>query len=87
MPAADPEQLIGGDADENAQIARAVLAGERGPRRDVVLLNAAAGLCVAERAASLEDGVQLAAETIDSGRAERLLARFVAFTRGDETAL
>ncbi len=87
VPVADREQLIGGDADENAEIARAVLAGERGPRRDVVLLNAAAGLCVAERAASLEDGVQLAAETIDSGKAERLLARFVAFTRGDETTL
>ncbi len=86
VPAAALEQLIGGDAEENAEIVRAVLAGERGPRRDVVLLNAAAGLCVAERAASLEDGVRLAAETIESGRAERLLARFVAFTRGDETA-
>ena len=87
VPAADLERLVGGDADENAEIARAVLSGERGPRRDVVLLNAAAGLCVSERAASLEDGVQLAADTIDSGRAEHVLARFVAFTRGDETAL
>ena len=87
VPAADPEQLVGGDADENAEIARAILSGERGPRRDVVLLNAAAGLCAAERTASLEDGVQLAAETIDSGKAERLLASFVAFTRGDEAAL
>ncbi len=87
VPAAPPEQLVGGDADENAEIARAVLAGERGPRRDVVLLNAGAAFCVAERVASLEEGVRLAEETIDSGRAERLLARFVAFTHGDETSL
>ncbi|MEE9281316.1 MAG: anthranilate phosphoribosyltransferase [Myxococcota bacterium] len=84
VPVGAPDQLQGGDADENAGIARAVLSGERGPRRDVVLLNAAAGFCVAERVADLDEGVRLAGEIIDSGRAERLLARFVAFTRGEE---
>ncbi|MEE8314069.1 MAG: anthranilate phosphoribosyltransferase, partial [Myxococcota bacterium] len=64
-----------------------ILSGERGPRRDVVLLNAAAGFCVAERVANLGEGIQLAGETIDSGKAERLLAAFVAFTRGEEASL
>jgi len=85
VPAGAPEQLVGGDAEENAEIARAILGGDRGPRRDVVLLNAAAGFCVAERVASMSEGVELAAEAIDSGRAEQLLTRFVAFTRGEDT--
>lgn len=83
-PVASADQLIGGDAATNAEIARAILSGERGPRRDVVLLNAAAGLCVAERAAGLQEGIRIAADTIDSGKAERLLERFAAFTRGEE---
>ncbi len=87
LPTANPEELVGGDADENAEIARAILSGERGPRRDVVLLNAAAGFCVAECVANLGEGIQLAGETIDSGKAERLLAAFVAFTRGEEASL
>ncbi len=87
VPVGAPEQLVGGDADENAEIARAILGGDRGPRRDVVLLNTAAGFCVAGRVASMSEGVELAAEVIDSGRAEQLLARFVAFTRGEEALL
>ena len=80
MPQARLEDLAGGDAATNAAIAREVLAGKRGPRRDVVLVNAAAALCVAERAADLEQGVRLAAEAIDSGEANAVLARWVSFT-------
>jgi anthranilate phosphoribosyltransferase len=69
--------LLGGNAAQNADIARAVLAGEKGPRRDIVLLNAAAALEVAGKAGSLVDGVGQAAESIDSGAAANLLARWV----------
>ena len=64
----------GRDAGENAAILRAIFAGERGPRRDVVLLNAAAVLVVAERAPDMAAGVRLAAETIDAGAVMDLLA-------------
>jgi anthranilate phosphoribosyltransferase len=53
------------------------LAGEKGPRRDVALLNAAAALWVAGRALKVADGVQVAAEAIDSGAAARTLERFL----------
>jgi anthranilate phosphoribosyltransferase len=65
--------LRGGDALENAAILRAVFAGKLGPCRDVVVLNAAAVLVVANRAADLHDGIRLARETIDSGGVMRLL--------------
>jgi anthranilate phosphoribosyltransferase len=69
------EALRGGDAAASAAIVEEVLKGGRGPRRDVVVLNAAAALVVAGRAASLKDGAALAAESIDAGRAARLLDR------------
>jgi anthranilate phosphoribosyltransferase len=71
------DQLVGGDAAENAATVRRLLDGERGPRRDIVLLNAAAGLLVAGRAKSLGDGVALAAASIDTGAARSALARLV----------
>jgi anthranilate phosphoribosyltransferase len=67
--------LGGGDASGNAAIARGVLAGERGPRRDVVVLNAAAALVVAGRAADLREGARQAQRTIDDGSASALLER------------
>ncbi|CAN5700994.1 anthranilate phosphoribosyltransferase [soil metagenome] len=70
--------LQGGDAEASAHIARAVLSCERGPKRDVVLLNAGAALEVAGRSASMADGVALAADTIDSGAAAAALERWVA---------
>jgi len=63
--------LMGGDAETNAAITLAILSGERGPRRDVVLMNAALALVASDRAKTLFDGVALAAEAIDSGRARR----------------
>ncbi len=73
--------LLGGDAQENAAIARAVLAGEPGPRRSMICLNAGAALFVAELAASPREGAELAARTLDSGAAIRLLDRWVEATR------
>jgi anthranilate phosphoribosyltransferase len=70
---ARPEQLAGGDPQANADITMGILKGQPGPTRDIVLLNAGAVVYVSGRAASLPEGVQLAAESIDSGRAVRVL--------------
>lgn len=71
--------VAGGTAEENAQITRDILAGkEHGPKRDIVLLNAGAALFVAGAAKSIEDGVSLAAETIDSGAALRAMETYIA---------
>ncbi len=78
---APPAALLGGTAEENAIITRRILAGERGPRRDVVLLNAAAALHVASVAADMRSGMAMAAHSIDSGEAQRMLDRLVAFTQ------
>jgi anthranilate phosphoribosyltransferase len=69
--------IAGGDAAENAKIVRGVLAGEHGPRRDVVLMNAAAALLAAGKAADLADGVAIARESIDSRRAANALEALV----------
>ena len=72
--------LKGGDAAHNAAAIRAVLAGEEGPFRDIVLLNAAAALVVAGKAANLVDGVERAARSIEGGAAARALERLVRVT-------
>jgi anthranilate phosphoribosyltransferase len=71
----DGEALKGGDAARNAALALALLEGERGPRRDVVVLNAAAALVVAGRARDLKQGAAQAAAALDDGRTARLLGR------------
>lgn len=71
------EDLRGGMPDENAKITRDVLGGERGHRRNAVLLNAGAALYIGEKAATLEEGVKLAAELIDSGKALAALAKLI----------
>lgn len=68
------EELIGGDAGDNARILTAIFAGEKSPRRDIVLLNAAAVLVAADLAPTLAAGVELAAKTIDSGAVTELVA-------------
>jgi len=83
LSAATLEDLRGGDPRASAQIALAVLRGERGPRRDVVLLNAAAALEVAGKASSLEDGLAMGAASIDSGAATDTLVRWVAASGED----
>jgi len=69
------DALAGGDAAENAAILRSIFAGEQGPRRDIVLLNAAAVLLVAGLAHDLREGATKAAAAIDSGRATQLVAQ------------
>ena len=75
LQAAPTSELAGGTPDDNARLVEAVLGGERGPRRDVVLLNAAAALVAAGRAADLGEGIALAASTIDAGLASGLIGR------------
>lgn len=77
------EELQGGDAEENAEITRRVLVGEAGAPRDVVLLNTAAVLYVADRVKSLSEGIEIAKRTIDSGKARRKLEALIAYNRGE----
>jgi anthranilate phosphoribosyltransferase len=75
---ARPEDLHGGTATESAALARAILGGETGPRRDVVLLNAGAALAVAGAASSHAEGIEAASSSIDRGEAAATLARWIA---------
>ncbi|HEY5053035.1 MAG TPA: anthranilate phosphoribosyltransferase, partial [Solirubrobacterales bacterium] len=74
------EDVAGGSPTENAAASRAILAGEAGPRRDLVLLNAAATIYVGGLASSLDEGVSKATAAIDSGAARDLLDRLIATT-------
>ena len=80
MEIASKEDLVGGDARENAKITLSILNGEKGPKRNAVLLNSAAGFYVAGRVDSLKDGVKLAEEVIDSGKALKQLENFIEVT-------
>ena len=76
---AQKSDITGGSAEENAQIARAILSGtERGAKRDIVLMNAGAALYISGKAASIADGIKLAAEMIDSGKAMETLNAYIA---------
>ncbi|MYC42238.1 MAG: anthranilate phosphoribosyltransferase, partial [Acidimicrobiaceae bacterium] len=77
LASASPEDIAGGDTAANARIARSVFAGDSGPHRDIVLLNAGAGLLVAGLAADISEGVASAAAAIDDGRAEAKLSALV----------
>jgi len=81
MPRAAIRDLQGGDREENARIIRLVLGGEAGPRRDIVLMNAAGALVVGNKAQDLKEGVALAAASIDGGSAARKLEDLIAFSR------
>lgn len=81
LAAAATSELAGGDAGENARLVVAILGGERGPRRDVVLLNSGAAFMAAGRVGDLLDGIALAAATIDDGSASALLGRLRAEQR------
>ncbi len=69
IPKAEPESLLGGTPEENAEITMNILKGEKGPKRDIVLLNAAAAIVAGGKADSLEKGLELANTSIDSGNA------------------
>ena len=80
IPVAAPEGIRGGKPAENAKALAALLDGEKGPYRDIVLLNTAAALIVAGRVSTLSDGVALAGEVIDTGRAREKLDALVTIT-------
>jgi anthranilate phosphoribosyltransferase len=74
------EAIRGGDARQNSAMILEVLNGVRSPRRDIVLLNAAAALVASSRVSDFTEGVRLAAEAIDSGKAKAKLERLIEFT-------
>ncbi|HQY44248.1 MAG TPA: anthranilate phosphoribosyltransferase, partial [Paracoccaceae bacterium] len=80
LPTHPFEAIMGGAPEENAAAFRALLDGARAAYRDAVLLNAAAALLVADKVTNLKDGVALAAESIDSGRAKAKVAALAALT-------
>ena len=77
LETASAEDLAGGAPDENANITRAILDGETGPKRDIVLLNSSFALVAGGTAETLEEGTEIAAKTIDSGAAKEKLERLV----------
>ena len=80
VPRADPDALVGGDARHNAQALSALLEGETGAYRDIVVLNAAAALVVAGRAGALAPAAEMARQSLDSGAAAAKLAALVQAT-------
>jgi anthranilate phosphoribosyltransferase len=86
LPKAAASALRGGDAAENARIIRQVLAGEPGPCRDVVALNAGAALFIAGAVPTLRDGIARAAAALDAGDARRTLERMAAISTADAPA-
>jgi len=79
--AADPQELVGGDPARNAEITRRVLDGEKGPCRDVVLINAAAALVAAGQADDFKYGIARAETAIDSGAAGAKLEALMGYTQ------
>ena len=86
LPKSSAGSLKGGDAHENARIIERVLAGDRGPARDVVLLNAGAGLLIAGEAATVGEGILRASRAIDRGDARRTLEQLAAVSTAEEFA-
>jgi anthranilate phosphoribosyltransferase len=81
LPLASIEDLRGGDREQNAQIIRAILDGEPGARRDIVLMNASAALVAGGRARDFKEGVEVAARSIDDGAARAKLVRLTGFSQ------
>lgn len=79
---ADIKEIAGGDAVENADIIKKIIDGEKGPKRDMVLLNASAAFVAAGYAKDFKEGVKLGEETIDSGKAKKKLEELIEFTNG-----
>jgi anthranilate phosphoribosyltransferase len=75
------ESIRGGSPEENAELIRRVFEGDKGPHRDAVIINAAAGLLTAEKVSSWKDGAKMAGEVIDSGKARHKLQQIVDYTQ------
>jgi len=87
IPFSKTEDIKGGDAEENAKAMTAMLSGEKGAFRDIVIYTAAAALIVADKASDLKEGAAIAADAIDSGKAQQALASMVTITNeGNATA-
>jgi anthranilate phosphoribosyltransferase len=86
LPRAALADLTGGSPVENAEALKALLAGALGPYRDIVLLNAAAAFLVADKVETLREGVAVAGQVIDDGRAKAALDRLVEITCASEPA-
>ncbi|MBQ6568726.1 MAG: anthranilate phosphoribosyltransferase, partial [Clostridia bacterium] len=71
------QELVGGTPEENAKITRAILGGEKGHKRNAVLMNAGAALYIGGKAESIKDGIALAAQIIDSGKALETLNKLI----------
>jgi anthranilate phosphoribosyltransferase len=84
LPKTTLASLKGGDPKHNAQMIEAVLAGQRGPARDIVLLNAGASLLIAGAAGSVDEGILMASSAIDRGEAKRTLERLVSLSTAGE---
>ncbi len=82
IPRANPQDLLGGTTQENIEIVKAILGGEKGPKRDIVILNAAAVLVAAGEAVDLKEGLRIAAESIDSGSAQDKVAQLAKISQG-----
>ena len=78
---ASPEELKGGDVRENADITLNILKGDKGPKRDIVLLNSGAALVAADMADNIKQGIDLAAQSIDSGKALDKLNALAQYTK------
>jgi len=83
LPRAKREDLKGGDAELNAQIAEEVLSGKKGPKRDIVVLNSACALYAADAVKNIQQGIVQAVESIDSGKAMEKLKTLRAFSHGE----
>jgi len=81
VPRCAPEDLLGGSPAENAEAIRRILAGEGGPKREAVLLNAAGAIAAGGHARDLAEGYGIAAQAVDSGTASERLEALVAFSR------
>jgi anthranilate phosphoribosyltransferase len=80
LPVHRLRDILGGSPTENAIAMRALLAGEKGAYRDAVLLNSAAALIVADKVSTLKEGVEIAAESIDSSKAMQAVEKLAALT-------
>lgn len=76
------ESVVGGDSSENAEIMKGILRGEKGPKRDIVLLNSAAALYIGKAAKDFGEGIELAKEIIDSGAAMKKLEKLIEYSGG-----
>jgi anthranilate phosphoribosyltransferase len=77
----DPETIKGGSPEENADITKRIFQGEKGPKRNIVLINAAAALTAADKASDIQEGIQMAESSIDSGAAAEKLEKLVSYTQ------